>query len=35
VLRLVNGTWTNEATLVQNPAVANGRIGRMVQLSGD
>ena len=35
VLRLVNGTWTNETTLVQNPAVANGRIGRMVQLSGD
>ncbi len=35
VLRLVNGSWTSEATLVQNPAVANGRIGRMVQLSGD
>jgi hypothetical protein len=35
VLRLVNGSWTNEATLVQNPAVTNGRIGRMVQLSGD
>ena len=35
VLRLVNGIWTSEATLVQNPAVSNGRIGRIVQLSGD
>ena len=35
VLRLVNGTWTPEATLVQTPAVSNSRIGRSVALSGD
>jgi hypothetical protein len=35
VLRLVNGTWTNEATLVQTPAVANNRVGRTVALSAD